>query len=137
MEIVRTHTVLCAGANFIPVPLLGSVIVGGIQFDMIAALTRCYGIDFDRERGRATLSAAGVAVAHEAVTHTSLAGALGHLTSAVPLIGASLRQLGWPALFGAYTYFLGKSYVDHYEAGGQFADFKPPGLLHSPVTHMH
>jgi uncharacterized protein (DUF697 family) len=134
MDIVEIHTALCVGANFIPIPVVDSLAVSAVQLKMIAALARYYGADFNVERGRAMLAAIAIGVAQEAVRRTSHAAAVRAWIVQIPLIGIPLRKLGWPAILAAYTYYLGKSYVDHFESGGQFADFKPPGLLNSPVA---
>jgi len=136
MDIVEVHTAICVGANFIPVPIVDSLAVSAVQLKMIAALARHYRADFNVERGRAMLAAVAIGVAQEAVRRTSYAAAVRTWIVQIPLIGIPLRKLGWPAILAAYTYYLGKTYVDHFESGGQFADFKPPGLLNSPVASV-
>lgn len=136
MEIVRLHAGFCAAADLIPVPVLDSVVVSGLQFQMVEALAAHYGVPFDRERSQAILTALGTGFAHEVLTRTPTSRWLGGLIRRVPVIGAPLRAVAWPGALAAWTYALGKSYVDHYEAGGQFSDFEPAGILRSPVASV-
>jgi len=136
MEIVRLHAGLGAAANFVPVPLLDSFMVSGVLLQMTESLATHYGADFERERAKAVLTAIGTGIAHEVLTHAPVARLAAGWTRALPVVGAPLRYLMWPALVAGYTYTLGKSYVDHYEAGGRFADFKPTGILQSPVAQV-
>jgi uncharacterized protein (DUF697 family) len=116
MEIVRIHTGLCVAAHFVPAPGLSSVFIAGIHLQMIEALARHYGAPFDRAQARPVLQALAL-------------GATNGLVSRLPMFGSWLRIVGWPALLATYTHQIGKSYVDHYEAGGRFEDLPPERLL--------
>jgi uncharacterized protein (DUF697 family) len=135
MEIVRVHTILSVTANFVPVPILGSVIISGIQLQMAADLARHYSAGFDPSRARAIFAAAGAGLANEIATQTSLASSARAFILSIPVLGQPLRLLGWPLLLAAYTHVLGEAYVRHYEAGGRFADFDPARHLQSPFMH--
>ncbi|HWA08521.1 MAG TPA: hypothetical protein VG838_03555 [Opitutaceae bacterium] len=119
MEIVRIHTGLCVAAHFVPAPGLSSVFIAGIHLQMIEALARHYGAPFNRDQAGPVLQALALGATHG-------------LISRLPIFSSWLRIAIWPALLAAYTHQVGKSYVDHYESGGRFEDFKPeqlPGAL--------
>ncbi len=134
MDIVQTHTLLSIGSSLIPVPLLDSLAVSAVQYKLIVALAHHYRADFEVQRARAVAASIGVGITQEAFRSTPVAAAFGTWVAGIPVIGVGLRQIGWPAILAAYTYVLGKSYVEHYETGGQFANFKPPHWLESPVA---
>jgi uncharacterized protein (DUF697 family) len=136
MDIVELHTALAVGANFIPFPVVDSLAVSAVQLKMIAALARFYGADFEIESGRAVVASLTIGFAQEAVRRTSAAEMFRCWVVQIPVLGLPLRKLGWPAILACYTYVLGRSYVEHFESGGRFHDFKPQGLLNSPVTRV-
>lgn len=115
MEIVRIHTGLCVAAHFIPAPGLSSVFIAGIHLQMLETLARHYGSPFDRNQAQPVLQALALGAMHGLVTK-------------LPLFGSWLKIAVWPALLATYTHQVGKSYVDHYESGGRFEDFKPERL---------
>lgn len=135
MEIVRIHTALAAGTHLIPTPMIGSFAVSALQLRMLSELAILYGDNFDQHRNRALAAAIGTSVASELVRRSAFAAPVGQWFAAAPLVGTTLRFFAWPTAMAATTYFLGKAYVEHYENGGQFENFKLSGLLHSPVIH--
>ncbi len=128
MEIVHLHAGMCAAADLIPIPLLGSVVVVGVQLQMVESLSRLYQVPFHRENSRLLLQAFGTGAVHAVVARESLSRSLNAWIRHLPLVGAPLRLLAWPALLAAFTYRLGKSYVEHFESGGRADDFKQEHL---------
>ena len=121
MEIVRIHTGLCVAAHFIPAPGLSSVFIAGIHLQMLETLARHYGLPFDHDRAQPVLQALALGATHSLVTK-------------LPVFGSWLKIAVWPALLATYTHQVGKSYVDHYEAGGRFEDLKPEQLARARLV---
>lgn len=136
MEIVRIHAGLCVAADLIPIPLLGSVAVAGVQVQMVESLARHYGIPCRREQAGVVIQALGFGAAHAAITRGLATRNLEPWLFALPVVGTPFRLLTWPALLAAFTYRLGKSYVDHFESGGRADDFQRESLLQSQLVPL-
>jgi len=122
--IIRHHAALCAAASFIPMPIVGSVAITGVQLDMLRSLSGLYGVPFSQDTGRALLASAAGGVlnyylAHNPVTRT----VRDFLNATVPWLAWPLRMLTGPALMAGYTVLLGQAFVRHYEKGGTHLNF--------------
>lgn len=108
-----------AGLGLVPVALfnLGSLLV--IQVNMLRVLSKIYGIPFRKEPVKKLVS-----VLLGSTAALPAAGA-GVLLSRVPLIGIPLSVASLPVFSGAFTYAVGKVFVQHFESGGTFLTFNP------------
>ncbi|MDC0976722.1 DUF697 domain-containing protein, partial [bacterium] len=122
MEIVHCHAVCSAAANFIPVPVLDSVVVSGVQMAMMRELARYYRKPFDVGSSRVLVASLGVGFVHFGASRTAVAQEIARQVASIPAIGGLLRWGAWPGVLGAYTYLLGRNCVDHLELGGDFKD---------------
>lgn len=135
-EIVRDHAILAAGANLIPVPLVDSLVVAAVQLKMLAALSRHYGRRFDEDLGRNLLAGCGIGFIHHVVTRHGAAGGWRAALRAVPVFGRALSLVLWPAVFALFTHLLGEACARHYEAGGEFGDFRAQSLVNTPFAPL-
>jgi len=103
------------GAGVIPVPMVDFLAVSAIQMDMVKQLSALYGIEFNKSKGKAVITA---------LTSTSLAkmGA-SRMIKMVPVIGSVLGAVTMSVLSGASTYAIGEVFKKHFETGGTFLDF--------------
>ena len=136
MEIVHCHAVFSAAADFIPVPVLDSVVVAGVQFQMMKELARYYRKPFDGGAARSLIGSVGAGVVHYTVARITLVQRLSLAVGAVPVVGGMLRWGTWPGILGAYTYLLGRSCVDHFEEGRDFKEFSSSIWGHMPLNPM-
>lgn len=118
MEIVNGHAVMSAAANFVPIPVLDSVVVAGVQMQMLRELSRYYRKPFDVGSARNLISSLGAGLVHYGLGQTSVAQGLAMTIASLPVVGGFLRWGTLPGLLGVYTFVLGRSCVDHFEAGG-------------------
>ncbi len=136
MEIVQCHAVFSAAANFIPVPVLDSLVVAGVQLQMMQELARYYRKPFDPVSARSLIASAGIGVVHYGIGRSTLVQQLAASVGAVPVIGGMLRWGTWPGVLGAYTFLLGRSCVDHFEDGRDFRDFSRSLWARLPLNPM-
>ncbi len=123
-RIVRHHAALCAAASFIPMPIVGSVAITGVQLDMLRDLSRLYGVSFSQDTGRALLASAAGGVLNYYLAQNPLTRAVrDFLNATVPWLAWPLRMLTGPALMAGYTVLLGQAFVRHYEKGGTHLNF--------------
>ena len=117
--IINKHVIAASGVGLVPVPLIDLVGVGAIQLRMIRKLADAYGVDHSDSRVRSVLMAlvGGSIPAFGALPLFSLAQSL-------PVVGWTVGASAASILSGASTYAVGHIMRRHFEAGGNFEDFK-------------
>lgn len=119
-KIVKYHVLGSMGVGLIPIPLADMVVLTGVQLNMLRKLAKAYDIPFSKDAGKhaiATLIGGSVPVA--------AGGPAASLIKTIPIIGQSVGVLVMPVFAGAMTYAMGKVFVQHFESGGTFLNFKP------------
>jgi uncharacterized protein (DUF697 family) len=109
------------GAGLVPVPVLDLAAVSGVQLKMISEISKIYGVPFHESRGKAAIGA----LIGFALPHVFTVGLLGSAVKALPLVGALAGAPTMALLSGAAAYALGKVFIQHFESGGTFLNFKP------------
>ena len=118
--IIRNHVILSMGIGLIPVPILDTVGLAGIQLAMLRKLTKIYHIPFSDHIGKSALM--------------SLIGGTGSVPAArivftamkaVPFIGTSIAAITMPVTAGAITHATGRIFHQHFASGGTFLTFDP------------
>ena len=95
----------------------------GLQLKMLAEISAVYGVAFQQDLTRpmvASLAGGGLSLL---LSQNPLSMALKMWVVTIPVIGIPLRFGTGPAIIGAYCYMLGRTFVDHHEAGGTYHDF--------------
>lgn len=124
--IIRHNVLLAAASGIIPVVLLDSAALAGVQLNLLNDLAKLYGVEF-----RADLGKAAIGTLLATVVPTALGGGLlGSMVfqaavRAVPVVGPALRLLTQPTFNAAFTYALGKVFARHFASGGTFLTFDP------------
>ncbi|MCF3650827.1 YcjF family protein [Synoicihabitans lomoniglobus] len=136
MDIVHAHVLGSVGANLIPIPVVNSAAIAGLQVTMLRELARYYGKPFDASSARVLVSSLTIGVVDFAVTHTAIAMQFKTLVASIPVVGGLLRHGAWPGVLAGYTYVLGRSCVEHYEAGGDFTKFSQTTWARMPLNPM-
>ena len=124
MAIVRHHTILCAESMWIPWWWASSPSITVLQLKMLTEVSRVYGIDVDPDRAKAIVASLGGGFLSLVIAQPPLSIAAKAWGLASPVVGIPLRFGTGPAIRAAYTWFLGRAFVDHHEAGGTYHDFR-------------
>ena len=119
--IVKNYTWWAMGGGLIPVPLLDIAAVTAIQLKMITRLCQLYEMKFVNQRGKAVIAAL-IGGTHSRFVASGLLVSIGRL---VPVIGWLGATFAMPVAAGAFTYAIGKVFVQHFESGGTFLSFDP------------
>ncbi len=119
-DIVKKYMLLSTGAGLIPILFLDGAAVAGVQLKMLADLSKLYGVSFQENAGKAAIAAAAGFVIPHAAAWGALAGAIQGLS----VLGAPLAA----AFAGAYSWAMGNMFIQHFETGGTFLNFKPEEL---------
>ena len=112
-KLVKRYTVFSAGAGWIPLPIIDSVTIAGIQLIMIRQLAGLYDTPF-KEHLSTSLSAAFL-------------GSVGTISGFkfVPGAGKIIGGVSASSIGAASTYALGKVFTQHFDQGGTLFDFDP------------
>lgn len=118
LTIVDRHALYAAGAGLVPVPLIDTAAIAGVQVAMVRSLAEHYTVPFSRERVKAVVTAIAGGVAPVSVGY----GAIGLLMHNVPIAGTLFRYTTVSVFASAVTYAVGRVFMTHFEAGGSLDD---------------
>jgi len=121
MEIVHRRSNWATVGGLVPIPVLDSIVIAGVQLDMLADLSKLYGVPFERNRAKSIV----MALVSGAVSCAAGAGVLGLLGKSLPWIGWGLGLATVSVLARASTQATGIVFVQHFESGGTLFDFDP------------
>ena len=119
-RIVNSYIGWSAGAGLIPFPIVDLAAITAVELKMLDSLAKLYEIPFSREAAKSligSLLGAGGTVL--------VAAPAASLVKFVPFVGSIAGALTEPAIAAAATYALGRVFIQHFESGGTFLDFKP------------
>ena len=113
---VYRYSALSAATGLIPVPLVDMAGFMAMQLMMLKKLCAHYDIPFDSQRSKSAIAilASGISSTYLAASSTKL----------VPFIGA-FSIAAMPAVNGAFSYAIGRVFIQHFASGGTFLDFDP------------
>jgi uncharacterized protein (DUF697 family) len=123
VEIVTRFALLSAATPLIPIPVLDSVAVSGVQLAMISELCKRYGQDYSKNVAQSLVGAGGAGLLSLFFSNSAPGRALKNAAAAIPLIGPIVRWGTGPVVLAGYTWILGLAFIQHFEMGGKFADF--------------
>jgi len=108
-------------AGLLPLPLVDTIAVGGLQLQMVRRLSQIYDVAFSENSGKALIAS----TAGSMIPATSGIGAASVL-KAVPILGLVVSGFVMPVLSAGATYAIGKAFIQHFATGGTLLDFNPP-----------
>ena len=116
---VKNWAQWAAVAGFIPVPLVDTAAITGLQIKLINDLCKIYQVEFKKELVISILSSlAGASVA--TMFSTTLGSTFARY---IPVVGTTISAITQPALSYATTYAIGVTFIKHFENQGSLIDF--------------
>lgn len=115
-KIVHDHLPWAMGAGLIPLPLIDLATITGIQLKMIAKISKVYGVPFAENRAKSIIAS----LLGSLGSSTIAAGTFGSIVKSIPGFGAWLGAATMPVASGAFTYAVGKVFIQNFESGGTF-----------------
>lgn len=119
-SLVDTHSLLAAGAGFVPVPGLDLATMSASQLWLLRRLSHLYNVPFTEDLARklvASLLAGFIPL--------QLAGPASSAVKWIPVVGPLLGGVALVGLGGAVTYAIGRAFIQHFETGGTMLTFEP------------
>ncbi|MDG5493323.1 DUF697 domain-containing protein [Niveispirillum sp. BGYR6] len=119
--IIRNHVLASAATVVVPVYLLDSVALAGVQLNLVRELAKVYGQEFRADLVRPALGTLLATIAPKAVASSGLSALVANL----PVVGTAYRWLALPGFNAAFTYAVGRVFEQHFASGGTFLTFDP------------
>lgn len=120
-KLVSRFAIWSGVAGLIPVPVVDTVAVGGLQLQMVRRISQIFDVRFSENRGKALIASLVGAM----VPASSSIGAASMLKF-VPVVGMLTSAFVMPVLSAGATYAIGKAFIQHFASGGTLLDFNPP-----------
>ena len=120
-QTIKRYMWFSAGAALIPIHYLDLAAISGVQLKMLAAISKIYGVPFQENVGKAAIGSIGGFI----VPHAAAAGTIGSVIKSFPGLGGVAGAPLTAVFAGAYTWALGNMFIQHFESGGTFLNFKP------------
>ncbi len=121
---VRAYTVGSAVIGAIPIGPVVMAALLALNLKMIHAISRTYGVEFNRDLGKAAIYSFIGACGAGAIGGRVLWG----LSTLIPIAGQLLHAVTVPLFAAGLTYAIGKLFTQHFASGGTFLDFDPDAV---------
>lgn len=112
-NIILNHTAWAAAVGVVPFVNVDMFAISTLQLDMVRKLAEVYQVDFEQNKGRATLIS---------LFGAGTAGFSTRMVRWLPIIGLPLGAITMTVMAGATTYATGEAFRRHFESGGTFLD---------------
>ena len=112
-NIILNHVAWAAAVGVVPFVNVDMFVLSALQLDMLRKLADVYGVDFEQNKGRATIVS---------LFGSGIAGFSTRLVRWIPIIGLPLGGLTMTVIAGATTFAIGEAFRRHFESGGTFLD---------------
>jgi uncharacterized protein (DUF697 family) len=123
-RIIRENMLWAAGGGLIPVPLIDMIAITAVELKMLKELSDLYEVPFKEDQAKSIivslLAGLGASALGSAVTFS--------VFKLVPILGTVSGFIAVPGAAAAFTYAVGKVFVQHFASGGTFLDFNPENV---------
>jgi uncharacterized protein (DUF697 family) len=120
-RIIRENILWATGGGLIPVPILDIIAITAVEVKMLKELSALYELPFKEHQVKSILVSLLAGVGAPALGAAITAS----LFKAVPILGAVSGFIAVPGAAAAFTYAVGKVFLQHFASGGTFLDFDP------------
>lgn len=120
-RIVERYSAIASGSVLLPIPGVDIVYITGVQIKMIRDLSTLYGVDFKKNRGKSVVTSLLSGI----LSNNFMFSAAPFMVRYIPVLGFLAAPLSIVLFSSALTYSVGKVFIQHFEAGGTFLNFKP------------
>ncbi len=119
-NLIRKYAFRSGVTGFIPIPLVDTLSLIGVQQTMLYYLAALYDVPYSKARAKTRI--AGLT---SGLTTKVARPVVGSALKLIPGIGTLVGGTSMAVLGGASTYAIGKVFQQHFEEGGTFEDFDP------------
>jgi uncharacterized protein (DUF697 family) len=119
-RIIRENILWAAGGGLIPLPMLDMLAIIVVEVKMLRELAALYDIPFREDQVKSIIISLLTGLGSSAV-----GAGIASILKSVPVIGAIGGIAAVPGVAAAFTYAVGKVFLQHFASGGTFLDFDP------------
>lgn len=119
LHTIKNHTITAMGIGILPAPGLDLLALTGVQLNLLRKLGEMYGYKLSDETGKKLLGSL-----LSGYLPLAIAAPAASLLKFIPGVGIAAGVLAQSTLAGATTYAVGKLFMEHFESGGSFLNFK-------------
>jgi len=119
LHTTKNHAITAMGIGILPVPGLDLVALTGVQLNLLRKLGALYGFNLADDAGKKLLGSL-----LSGYLPLAIAAPVASILKFIPGVGIAAGVLAQSTLAGATTYAVGKMFLQHFESGGTFLDFK-------------
>ena len=112
-RVINKYTILASGIGFIPVPLAGQVVIGGLLVKLLNDLCRIYGLSFSDHQIKIIVTAVLAGAHYDWISRYLMKYIKGY----TPVLNSAGSLLLRPAISGLLVYYIGKLFLLHLESG--------------------
>lgn len=119
LHTIKNHTMTAMGIGILPAPGLDLIALTGVQLNLLRKLGALYGLSLSDETGKKLLGAL-----LSGYLPMVVAAPVASILKFIPGVGIAAGVLAQSTVAGATTYAIGKLFLQHFESGGSFLNFK-------------
>jgi uncharacterized protein (DUF697 family) len=117
--VINNHVALAMGAGLIPLPLVDVAAISAVHYKMLKDISAVYGVEFVENRVKSIVASLLTGLGSTSVAAVGVRS----LAKLAPGLGSLFGIVTLPVVAGAFTYAVGKVFVQHFESGGTFLNF--------------
>jgi uncharacterized protein (DUF697 family) len=114
-HLVKNGVIAAMAIGLAPIPAVGIVGLVATNLTMIQAISKHYGVPFKKD-----IAKSGVVSLIGGLLPVSLGVGFSEMLKLIPGFGSIAGAAGTSVLAGAITYGVGRTFIQHFEAGGTF-----------------
>ncbi len=115
--LVKGYMLGSLGVGLVPYPAVDMAVLVAIQLKMLHNLAKIYAVDFSQELAKEVVTSC-----LGGVFPVSMASQLSRF---IPVYGVLVKGVSTAAFAGAFTYAVGKLFIQHFESGCTFLTLDP------------
>lgn len=119
-EVINNHVALAMGAGLIPLPVVDIAAISAVHYKMLKEISAVYGVEFVENRVKSIVASLLTGIGSTSVAAVGVRS----MVKVAPGLGSLLGLVTLPVVAGAFTYAVGKVFVQHFESGGTFLTFE-------------
>jgi uncharacterized protein (DUF697 family) len=119
-RIIRENILWAAGGGLIPLPMLDMLAIIVVEVKMLRELAALYDVPFREDQVKSIIVSLLTGLGAPVV-----GAGIASMFKSVPFIGSIGGIVAVPGVAAAFTYAVGKVFLQHFASGGTFLDFDP------------